>query len=68
MVREVGVGCACGASEALEVPSWRQRIIPVSATKERLLRPAMKSSSWEEGGAPDREGPSWSEDLATSGL
>lgn len=57
-----------GASEALEVPQLEnqgssQQVPPRKGPK----RPAMKSSSWEEGGA-DREGPSWSEDLATSGL
>ena len=58
----------CGASEALEIPQLEnqgssQQVPPRKGPK----RPAMKSSSWEEGGA-DREGPSWSEDLGTSGL
>lgn len=57
-----------GVSEALEVPQlenqWSSQQVP---PRKGPKRPAMMSSSWEEGGT-DREGPRQSEDLGTSGL
>lgn len=57
-----------GASEALEIPQLENQVSSQQMPPRKgPKRPAMKSSSWEEGGA-GREGPSWSEDLGTSGL
>ena len=59
-VWEIGVGFLCGASETLEAP-WLENQGPPQQmpTRKGPVRPAERSSLWEEGEA-DGDGPQWS--------